>query len=73
MLTEINPKYRADETYLHAQYSTDETRYISTYCVELFNLLDSPEKAFLVRPCIGAVMTEALAEKQYYYVAIMRS
>jgi len=69
----INPHYRADETYAHAPYSTDETRYISTCCVELFNLLDSPEKAFLVRPCIGAVMTQALTENQYYHVFIMKS
>ena len=69
----INPHYRADETYAHAPYSTDETRYISTCCVELFNLLDSPEKAFLVRPCIGAVMTEALTENQYYHVSIIRN
>ena len=69
----INPKFRADETYSNAPYSTDETKYISTCCVEFFNLLDSQEKALLVRPCIGAVMTEALAENQYYYVALMKN
>lgn len=62
------PAYRADDKFLFAPYSIDESRYISTCCVELFNLLDSEEKAFLVRPCIGAVIAEALEDKYYYVV-----
>ena len=69
----INPKYRADGTYAHAPYSVEESKFISTCCVELFNLLDSQEKALLVRPCIGAVMAEALTDNQYYLVALMRN
>jgi hypothetical protein len=69
----INPKYRADETYAHAPYSAEESRFISTCCVELFNLLDSKEKALLVRPCIGAVMAEALTDNQYYLVTLEKN
>ena len=68
----INPVYRANEEYSLAPYSIDESRYISTCCVELFNLLDSSEKAFLVRPCIGAVIAEAL-ENKYYYVVLEKN
>jgi len=69
----INPVYRANEEFSYASYSTDESRYISTCCVELFNLLDSDEKAFLVRPCIGAVIVEALTENKYYYVVLEKN
>ena len=66
----INPKFRADETFVQAPYSVEETKFISTCCVELFNLLDSEEKALLVRPCIGAVIAEALTDNQYYLVTL---
>jgi len=69
----INPQYRADETYAHAPYSVEESKFISTCCVELFNLLDSKEKALLVRPCIGAVMAEALTDNQYYLVTLEKN
>ena len=69
----INPKYRAGETYSHAPYSIDESKFISTCCVELFNLLDSGEKAFLVRPCIGAVIAEGLEDNQYYLVKLIKN
>lgn len=69
----VNPQYRAGDTYAHAPYSTDETRFISSCCVELFNLLDSREKAFLVRPCIGAVMADVLTENQYYCVSLVKN
>ena len=69
----INPKYRADETYTQAPYSVEETKFISTCCVELFNLLDSEEKALLVRPCIGAVIAEALVDNQYYLVRMEKN
>ncbi|MBN1546723.1 MAG: hypothetical protein JW902_08700 [Syntrophaceae bacterium] len=69
----INPAYRAGEPYLNAPYSIDESKYISTCCVELFNLLDSDEKALLVRPCIGAVIADVLTDNQYYQVDIRRS
>lgn len=59
------PAYRANEKFLSAPYSIDESRYVSTCCVEFFNLLDSDEKALLVRPCIGAVIAEALEDKYY--------
>ena len=65
-----NPYYRASEAYANAPYSIDDSKYISTCCVELFNLLDSDEKTFLVRPCIGAVIAEALSDNQYYYVVM---
>jgi hypothetical protein len=69
----VNPTYRADETYAHAPYSVDESKFISTCCVELFNLLDSGEKALLVRPCIGAVIAEALKDNQYYLVTLEKN
>ena len=69
----INPTYRADETYSNAPYSIDESKYISTCCVQLFNLIDSDERALLVRPCIGAVIADVLADNQYYHVDIKRS
>jgi hypothetical protein len=69
----INPKYRADETFADAPYSVDESKFISTCCVELFNLLDSKEKALLVRPCIGAVIAEALTDNQYYLVTLVKN
>lgn len=69
----INPSYRAGESYLNAPYSIDESKYISTCCVELFNLFDSREQALLVRPCIGAVIADVLADNQYYQVDIRRS
>jgi hypothetical protein len=68
-----NPRYRADEGYDNAPYSTDETRFISTCCVELFNLLDSQEKTLLVRPCIGAVMADVARQDQYYLVRPQRN
>jgi len=69
----INPRFRADERYCGAPYSVEETRFISTCCVELFNLLDSQEKALLVRPCIGAVMVDVARQDQYYLVMLHRN
>jgi hypothetical protein len=69
----INPKYRTDATYSNAPYSIEDSKYISTCCVELFNLLASDEEAFLVRPCIGAVIAEVLADNKYYRVDIMKN
>jgi hypothetical protein len=69
----INPKYRTDAPYANAPYSIEDSKYISTCCVELFNLLDSDEKAFLVRPCIGAVIAEVLADNKYYHVDIVKN
>ena len=69
----INPKYRADEAFSHAPYSTDDTKFISTCCVELFNLLYSDQKVLLVRPCIGAVMAEVLTDNKYYHVDMMKN
>jgi hypothetical protein len=68
-----NPRFRADERYFGAPYSVDETRFISTCCVELFNLLGSKEKALLVRPCIGAVMADVAQQDQYYLVMLHRN
>jgi hypothetical protein len=69
----IKPRFRADKTFLSAPYSTDETRFISTCCVELFNLLDSSEQALLVRPCIGAVMADVALQDQYYLVVLHKN
>ncbi len=69
----INPKYRADETLSHAPYSIDDTKFISTCCVELFNLLDSDQKVLLVRPCIGAVMAEVLTDNNYYHIDMIKN
>jgi len=69
----VSPRFRADETYFGAPYSVEETRFISTCCVELFNLLDSQEKALLVRPCIGAVMADVARQDQYYLVVLHRN
>jgi hypothetical protein len=66
----ISPRFRAGERYFGAPYSVEETRFISTCCVELFNLLDSKEKALLVRPCIGAVMADVARQDQYYLVTL---
>ena len=68
-----NPKYRADETFLNAPYSIAESVYISTCCVELFNLINSQEAALLVRPCIGAVYAEVMENDRYYLVRLVKN
>ncbi len=69
----VHPTYRADERFLNAPYSIGETFTISSCCVELFNLLDSDEKALLVRPCTGAMIVKALEKNQYYFVRIIKN
>ena len=68
----LNPAHRADETFFKAPYSIDESNYISTCCVQLFNLMESDERTLLVRPCIGAVIADVLTDNQYYRVDIKR-
>jgi len=69
----ISPKFRAGETYLNAPYAISDSYHISSCCVELFNLLDSQEKALLVRPCTGALMINVLEKDRYYYVRIVKN
>ncbi len=64
----INPVYRADAEFENAPYSIADSAHISSCCVELFNVIDSKEKALLVRPCIGGVIVKALQRDQYYLV-----
>ena len=67
------PLYRAGNDYADAPYSIADSAHISSCCVELFNLLDSPEKALLVRPCIGAVIVQPLERDTYYLVHIIKN
>lgn len=69
----ISPRFRARADLLHAPYSVDTSWAISSCCVELFNLLDSPEPAFLVRPCTGAAIVKALTANQYYFVRLVKN
>lgn len=69
----ISPRFRAGEKYQNAPYSISDTYRISSCCVELFNLLDSKEKALLVRPCTGALMINALEKDRYYYVRMVKN
>jgi hypothetical protein len=69
----VSPEFRADETYLHAPYSIGNSFAISSCCVELFNLIESEEKALLVRPCTGAVMIRVLEKDRYYFVRLIKN
>ena len=69
----VNPSCRADAAFENAPYSITDSAHISSCCVELFNLLDSTEKALLVRPCIGGVIVKALQRDQYYRVNIVKN
>ena len=65
-----NPRHRSGADFMNAPYAISDSAHISSCCVELFNLLDSDEKAFLVRPCIGSVIVKALLKDQYYLVRL---
>lgn len=68
----VSPLFRsADET--AAPYSISDSLAISSCCVELFNLLDSKEPAFLVRPCTGAAILQALERDRYYLVRLVKN
>jgi hypothetical protein len=67
----VNKRYRAGKALIDAPYSVSDTTHISSCCVELFNLLGSKENALLVRPCIGAVIVNALKKDQYYLVCVV--
>ena len=69
----VAPRYRAGERYENAPYSIADSAHISSCCVELFNLFDSPEKAMLVRPCIGGVIVKPLERDTYYLVRIIKN
>ncbi|MCX8043622.1 MAG: hypothetical protein N3B18_05775 [Desulfobacterota bacterium] len=62
------PAFRADAAWEHAPYSIAPSVRISSGCVEFFNLIDSSEKALLVRPCIGGVIVTAFEKDRYYLV-----
>ena len=69
----VNKRYRAGKELMDAPYSVSDTVHISSCCVEIFNLLGSKERALLVRPCIGAVIINALKKDQYYLVCVASS
>ncbi len=69
----VNPKFRGDASFFDAPFSIDDSIHISSCCVEFFNLFDSPEKAFLVRPCIGGVIVKAFTKDQYYFVRLVKN
>jgi len=67
----VNPRYRAGQECMEAPYSVADTTRISSCCAEIFNLVDTKEKAMLVRPCIGAVIVNVLKRDQYYLVRVV--
>ncbi len=69
----VNPRFRADEKFLNAPYSIADSYHISSCCAELFNLIESQEKALLVRPCTGALMLNVLEKDRYYMVKIIKN
>jgi len=69
----VSPQFRAEEQYLNAPYSIADSYTISSCCVELFNLLESEEKALLVRPCTGAIMIKLLEKDRYYFVELVKN
>lgn len=69
----VDPKHRAGSDYDNAPYSIADSAHISSCCVELFNLIDTKEKALLVRPCVGAVIVKAFTKDQYYIVKIVKN
>lgn len=60
--------YRSGEAFGNAPYSIADSVHMSTCCVEMFNLLDTQERALLVRPCIGSVIVKAFEKDRYYLV-----
>ena len=62
------PAFRADASLYDAPYSIAPSVRISSGCVEFFNLIESSEKALLVRPCIGGVIVKAFEKDRYYLV-----
>jgi hypothetical protein len=68
----VTRRYRAGADCGNAPYSIADTAHISSCCVELFNLLGSPEPALLVRPCIGAVIVKVLEKDRYYRVTLQK-
>jgi len=69
----VNPQYRAGTDFNRAPYSIAKSVHISSCCVEFFNLFDSPDKALLVRPCIGGVIVKVFKQDQYYLVKNVRN
>jgi hypothetical protein len=67
----VNKRYRAGKELMEAPYSVSDTIHISSCCAEIFNLVDTKEKAMLVRPCIGAVIVNVLKRDQYYLVRVV--
>ncbi|MBN2108947.1 MAG: hypothetical protein JW832_16090 [Deltaproteobacteria bacterium] len=61
----VCPAFRAGADCGGAPYSIADSAHISSCCVELFNMLGSPEPQ-LVRPCIGGVIVKALEKDRYY-------
>jgi len=68
----VAPRFRTNDEQA-APYSISDTFSISSCCVELFNLLDSDEKALLVRPCTGAALIQALERDRYYLVRLVKN
>ena len=64
----VCPAYRSGKAFGNAPYSISDSVHMSTCCAEMFNLIDSQEKALLVRPCIGAVLVKAFERDRYYLV-----
>jgi len=64
----VNPKYRAQAEYEGTPYSVSDSTRISSCCVELCGMVETGEKSFLVRPCMGAVIMNALERDRYYLV-----
>ena len=62
------PAYRSGDAFGNAPYSIADSVHMSTCCVEMFNLIDTSEKALLVRPCVGAVIVKAFEQNRYYLV-----
>jgi hypothetical protein len=62
------PVYRSGEAFGNVPYSIADSVHMSTCCAEMFNLIDTREKALLVRPCIGAVLVKAFERDHYYLV-----
>jgi hypothetical protein len=68
----VAPRFRTNDEQA-APYSIGDTFSISSCCVELFNLLDSDEKALLVRPCTGAALIQAMERDRYYLVRLVKN
>lgn len=64
----VSPAYRSGDAFGNVPYSIADSVHMSTCCVEMFNLLATPEKALLVRPCIGSVIVKAFEQDRYYLV-----